>query len=157
MSNIRATHGHWAARTLKSIERFGGLLRTYNPISRAATNVSHHYDLSSTLYERFLDEDMQYSMAYYKSPNETLEQAQRDKVDHIAAKLCLKPGMSVLDVGCGWGGLGLALHQRHGVNVTGISLSEEQLKVANRRASEADVGDGVQFLYKDYREVEGTF
>jgi len=89
MSNIRATHGHWAARMLKSIERFGGLLRTYNPVSRSANNVAHHYDLSSTLYERFLDEDMQYSMAYYKSPNDTLEQAQRQKVDHVAAKLRL--------------------------------------------------------------------
>lgn len=157
MSNIGATHGHWAARTLKSIERFGGLLRTYNPISRAANNVAHHYDLSATLYERFLDEDMQYSMAYYRSPNDTLEQAQRQKVDHIARKLCLKPGMTVLDVGCGWGGLGLGLHQRYGVNVTGISLSEEQLKVARRRADEAGVSDNVQFLYKDYREVEGTF
>lgn len=157
MSNIRATHGHWAARTLKSIERFGGLVRTYNPVSRAANNVAHHYDLSATLYERFLDEDMQYSMAYYRSPDDSLEQAQRNKVDHIARKLCLKPGMRVLDIGCGWGGLGLALHQRHGVTVTGISLSEEQLKVARRRADAAKVGGAVQFLYKDYREVEGTF
>lgn len=157
MSNIGATHGHWAARTLKSIERFGGLLRTYNPISRAANNVAHHYDLSATLYERFLDEDMQYSMAYYRSPDDTLEQAQRQKVDHIARKLRLEPGMTVLDVGCGWGGLGLGLHQRYGVNVTGISLSEEQLKVARRRADEAGVSDNVQFLYKDYREVEGPF
>ncbi len=157
MSNIGATHGHWAARTLKSIERIGGLLRTYNPISRAANNVAHHYDLSSTMYERFLDDDMQYSMAYYRSPNETLEQAQRNKVDHIAAKLCLEPGMRVLDIGCGWGGLALGLHQRHGVKVTGISLSEEQLKVARRRAAEAGVGDDVTFLYQDYRETEGTF
>lgn len=157
MSNIGATHGHWAARMLKSIERFGGLVRTYNPVKRAANNVAHHYDLSSTLYERFLDDDMQYSMAYYRSPNETLEQAQRNKVDHIAQKLCLEPGMSVLDIGCGWGGLALGLHQRHGVNVTGISLSEEQIKVARRRADEADVGDGVKFLYQDYRETEGAF
>ena len=157
MSNIGATHGHWAARMLKSIERFGGLVRTYNPIKRAATNVAHHYDLSSTLYERFLDDDMQYSMAYYRSPNDSLEQAQRNKVDHIARKLCLEPGMSVLDIGCGWGGLALGLHQRHGVNVTGISLSEEQLKVARKRAEDADVGDGVKFLYQDYRETEGTF
>ena len=157
MGNIGTAHGHWAARMLKSVERFGGLVRTYNPISRAARNVSHHYDLSSTLYERFLDEDMQYSMAYYLSTKDSLEIAQRNKVDHIAAKLRLEPGMTVLDVGCGWGGLALGLHKRHGVKVTGISLSEEQLTVARRRADETNAGDGVGFLYKDYREVEGTF
>ena len=157
LANIGTAHGHWAARMLKSIERIGGLLRTYNPISRAAKNVAHHYDLSSTLYERFLDEDMQYSMAYYRSPNDSLEIAQRNKVDHIATKLCLEPGMSVLDVGCGWGGLALGLHQRHGVNVTGISLSEEQLKVALDRTEKAGVGDAVRFLYQDYRDVEGAF
>ena len=157
MSNIGSNHGHWAARMLRSIERFSGLIRTYNPISRSARNVSHHYDLSSTLYERFLDDDLQYSMAYYTSPKNSLETAQRNKVDHIAKKLCLEPGMSVLDVGCGWGGLALGLHQRHKVNVLGISLSEEQLTVARHRADQAKLSDGVQFLYKDYREVEGKF
>ena len=157
MSNIRATHGHWAGRALKSIERFGGLVRTYNPINRAAQNVAHHYDLSSSLYECFLDKDMQYSMAYYRKPDNTLEQAQIDKIDHIATKLCLKPGMSVLDIGSGWGGLALGLHQRYGANVTGISLSKEQLKVAGSRAKKQGVSDAVQFLYQDYREVEGKF
>ena len=157
MSNIGIAHGHWAARTFKSVERLGGLLRTYNPISRAVKNVAHHYDLSSTLYERFLDEDMQYSMAYYRSPNDSLEIAQRNKIDHIAAKLLLEPGMSVLDIGCGWGGLALALHKRHGVSVTGISLSEEQLKIARERANQENAGDDVRFLFQDYREVEGTF
>ena len=157
MSNVRATHGHWAGRMLKSIERFGGILRTYNPINRAAQNVAHHYDLSSNLYECFLDKDMQYSMAYYRKTGNTLEKAQVDKVDHIAAKLCLKPGMSVLDIGSGWGGLALAMHDRYGVHVTGISLSKEQLKVASARAQELGVSEAVKFVYKDYREVEGKF
>ena len=157
MVNIGSSHGHWAARMLKSIERFGGLLRTYNPVSRAARNVAHHYDLSSTMYERFLDEDMQYSMAYYRSPNDSLEIAQRNKVDHIAAKLLLEPGMKVLDIGCGWGGLALGLCKRYGVSVTGISLSEEQLKVARARAEKDGAGNAVRFLYQDYREAEGTF
>ncbi len=157
MSNIRATHGHWAGRALKSIERFGGLVRTYNPINRAAQNVAHHYDLSSSLYECFLDKDMQYSMAYYRKPDNTLEQAQTDKIDHIATKLCLKPGMSVLDIGSGWGGLALGLHERYGANVTGISLSKEQLKVAVSRAKKLGVSDAVQFIYQDYRQVEGKF
>ena len=100
---------------------------------------------------------MQYSMAYYRSPNDSLEIAQRNKVDHIAAKLLLEPGMSVLDIGCGWGGLALALHKRHGVSVTGISLSEEQLKIARERADKESAGDDVRFLFQDYREVEGTF
>ena len=157
MANIGTAHGHWAGRMLKSIERLGGLLRTYNPIGRAAKNVTQHYDLSSTLYERILDEDMQYSMAYYRSTNDSLEIAQRNKVDHIAAKLCLEPGKSVLDIGCGWGGLALGLHKRHGVSVTGISLSEEQLKIARDRADKDGAGENVRFLFQDYREVEGTF
>ncbi len=157
MANIGTAHGHWAARMLKFVGRFSGLLRSYNTIGRAAKNVAHHYDLSSTLYEHFLDDDMQYSMAYYRSPNDSLEIAQRNKVDHIAAKLCLEPGMKVLDIGCGWGGLALGLHKRHGVSVTGISLSEEQLKIARERADKEDVGEDVRFLFQDYRKVEGTF
>jgi len=157
MSNIGNFHGNWLSRVVKSIERSVSLARTYNPIFTARKNVAHHYDLSSTLYEKFLDPDMQYSMAYYTSKDNSLEQAQRNKIAHVANKLCLKPGMSILDIGCGWGGLALSLCKNYNVNVTGISLSEEQLKVARKRASEENLDDRVKFLYKDYREVEGVF
>jgi cyclopropane-fatty-acyl-phospholipid synthase len=157
MANIGRVHGHWLARTLKSVERFGSLLKTYNPAARSRRNVAHHYDLSPFLYERFLDRDQQYSMAYFADPNEPLEIAQERKIDHIATKLLLKPGQHVLDIGCGWGGLAHRLNRRYGVQVTGISLSEEQLKVARARAAQAGVAKDVTFLMQDYRDTKGQF
>ena len=124
---------------------------------RAKRNVAHHYDLSGRLYDLFLDADRQYSCAYYESPDESLETAQAHKKAHIAAKLDLKPGQRVLDIGCGWGGMALYLHRVAGVDVTGVTLSEEQLKVARRRAAEAGVSDRVRFELIDYRAVTGPF
>jgi cyclopropane-fatty-acyl-phospholipid synthase len=120
-------------------------------------NVAHHYDLSDRLYDLFLDTDRQYSCAYFTDPANSLEQAQADKKAHIAAKLALKPGMRVLDIGCGWGGMALYLHQKTGAEVLGVTLSEEQLKVARRRAEEAGVADKVRFELIDYRHVTGQF
>ena len=120
-------------------------------------NVAHHYDLSDELYETFLDPDMQYSCAYYTDPSNSLEQAQLDKKAHIAAKLHLKPGQRVLDIGCGWGGMALYLNRVASVDVTGVTLSEHQLAVARRRAKEAGVEDQVRFELIDYRDVEGPF
>ena len=132
-----------------------------NHRSRAKANVAHHYDLSGALYDLFLDRDKQYSCAYFPdAANEagiSLEQAQEDKKAHIAAKLHLKPGMKVLDIGCGWGGMALYLHRTCGVDVTGITLSEEQLKVARQRAADAGVSDHVRFELIDYRDMEGPF
>ena len=128
-----------------------------NRAARSKRNVAHHYDLKDELYELFLDDDRQYSCAYFTDPANSLEQAQSDKKAHIAAKLYLKPGQKVLDVGCGWGGMALYLHQVAGVDVLGITLSEEQLKVARRRAEEAGVSDHVRFELVDYRAVKGTF
>jgi cyclopropane-fatty-acyl-phospholipid synthase len=132
-------------------------VRTYNPAARSRRNVAHHYDLSPFLYERFLDRDQQYSMAYFHDPAEPLEVAQERKIDHIARKLLLKPGHHVLDIGCGWGGLALRLNRRFGVKVTGISLSEEQLKIANARAAAAGVSADVTFKLQDYRNTTGSF
>jgi cyclopropane-fatty-acyl-phospholipid synthase len=132
------------------------LLRRNDP-RRSRKNVAHHYDIGNALYELFLDDDLQYSCAYYNDPANSLEQAQADKKAHIAAKLHLKPGLHVLDIGCGWGGTALYLHRVAGVEVTGITLSEEQLKVARRRAEEAGVADKVRFELIDYRAVEGQF
>ena len=132
-----------------------------NHRSRSKRNVAHHYDLSGALYALFLDRDRQYSCAYWPdADNESgisLEQAQEDKKAHIAAKLLLKPGMKVLDIGCGWGGMALYLHRTCGVDVTGITLSEEQLKVARQRAADAGVSEHVRFELIDYRDMTGPF
>ena len=132
-----------------------------NHRSRSKRNVAHHYDLSGALYALFLDRDRQYSCAYWPDADNdagiSLEQAQEDKKAHIAAKLLLKPGMKVLDIGCGWGGMALYLHRTCGVDVTGITLSEEQLKVARQRAADAGVSEHVRFELIDYRDMTGPF
>jgi cyclopropane-fatty-acyl-phospholipid synthase len=128
-----------------------------NRPERARRNVAHHYDLRDELYETFLDADRQYSCAYYTDPGNSLEKAQADKKAHIAAKLDLKAGQRVLDIGCGWGGMALYLHRVAKVDVLGITLSEQQLKVARRRAEEAGVSDHVRFELVDYRDVAGPF
>lgn len=132
------------------------LLRRNKP-DRSKRNVAHHYDLKDELYELFLDGDRQYSCAYFTDPANSLEQAQADKKAHIAAKLYLKPGMRVLDIGSGWGGTALYLNRVADVDVLGITLSEEQLKVARRRAEEAGVSDRVKFELIDYRHLAGRF
>lgn len=128
-----------------------------NDGTRAKANVAHHYDLSDRLYALFLDTDWQYSCAYFDDPANDLDDAQQAKLTHIAAKLALQPGQRVLDIGCGWGGLALYLHKIAGVEVLGITLSEEQLSVARARAQEAGVADKVRFELIDYRDVSGTF
>ena len=128
-----------------------------NKALESKKNVAHHYDLSDRLYDLFLDADKQYSCAYYTSPDASLEKAQADKKAHIVAKLCIQPGMRVLDIGCGWGGMALYIHAKTGAEVLGITLSEEQLKVAQRRAEEAGVADKVKFRLIDYRALDETF
>jgi cyclopropane-fatty-acyl-phospholipid synthase len=133
------------------------VFQQYNPLHRARRNVAHHYDLSDALYELFLDADRQYSCAYFTAPDQTIEQAQANKKRHIAAKLLLAPGQRVLDIGCGWGGLALYLAKECGVSVTGLTLSTEQLRVAERRAAAAGLADRVRFELRDYREAEGRY
>jgi cyclopropane-fatty-acyl-phospholipid synthase len=128
----------------------------YNPIPRARRNVAHHYDLSDQLYELFLDRDRQYSCAYFRTPEDDLDTAQDNKKRHIAAKLLLGPGQKVLDIGSGWGGLALHLAES-GCDVTGLTLSAEQLKVASRRAVAAGLADRVRFHLRDYREETGRY
>jgi cyclopropane-fatty-acyl-phospholipid synthase len=124
---------------------------------RSKRNVAHHYDIGNQLYELFLDADMQYSCGYFSDPANSLEQAQLDKKAHIAAKLALRPGQRVLDIGCGWGGMALYLNRVAGVEVLGITLSEEQIRTARERAEAAGVADKVKFELIDYRDVEGRF
>jgi cyclopropane-fatty-acyl-phospholipid synthase len=130
----------------------------YNPAVRAQRNVAHHYDLNGRLYSLFLDRDRQYSCAYFPRGDETLEEAQAAKKRHIAAKLCLdRPDLSVLDIGCGWGGLALTLARDYGARVTGITLSREQLTEARARAVAEGLEDRVTFELLDYRSVNQTF
>ena len=124
---------------------------------KASRNVTHHYDLTRQFYELFLDEDRQYTMAYFKDPANSLERAQLDKKALIAAKLRLEPGMRLLDIGCGWGGLGLYLNRHFGIEVLGVSLAPDQVRFANERAQAAGVADKVKFQLMDYRDVTGPF
>jgi cyclopropane-fatty-acyl-phospholipid synthase len=129
----------------------------HNPIARARANARGHYDIGNDLFRLFLDADMQYSCAYFPRGDETLEEAQRKKKRHIAAKLALEPEQRVLDIGCGWGGLALYLAAVADVKVVGITLSEEQLRVAQARARAAGLSDRVEFQLCDYRLVPGRF
>jgi cyclopropane-fatty-acyl-phospholipid synthase len=132
-------------------------LHQRNDPNRARHNIAHHYDIGNDLYSLFLDEDQQYSCAYFENDAQTLEEAQLAKRRHIAAKLFVEPGQSVLDIGCGWGGLGLYLARTAGANVTGVTLSQEQLAVANQRAAEAGLSNHARFELQDYRHVRGKF
>ncbi|MBS0480692.1 MAG: class I SAM-dependent methyltransferase [Proteobacteria bacterium] len=129
--------------------------------AKASKNVVHHYDLTRQFYELFLDEDRQYTMAYFTDPANTLERAQVDKKALIAAKLRLEPGrcegMRLLDIGCGWGGLGLYLNRHFGIEVLGVSLAPDQVRFANERAEAAGVADKVKFKLIDYRDVDERF
>ncbi len=128
-------------------------ISTRNNAKTSRSHVAHHYDLSETLYRTFLDEDMQYSCAYFADPHMTLEEAQLAKKLHIISKLDLKPGHKVLDIGCGWGGLALEIARRADVTVTGITLSQEQLAVARLRARVEGLDDRVKFELIDYRQL----
>ena len=149
--------GGGGRKALKRGKRVFASLFRRNPLKRSRRNVAHHYDIGNVLYELFLDKDLQYSCAYFTDPSNSLEQAQDDKKAHIAAKLHLQPGQRVLDIGSGWGGTALYLHQVAGVDVLGITLSEEQLKYARRRAEQAGVSDHVKFELVDYRLLDGEF
>ena len=128
-------------------------LGSINRQRRSRANVKHHYDIGNDLYRLFLDDDMQYSCAYWPRPGMTLEEAQVAKKAHIAAKLALKPGQRVLDIGCGWGGMAITLAKLEKVEVLGITLSEEQFALARQRAEAAGVADRVKFELIDYRDL----
>ncbi len=132
-------------------------LQQANPIARARANVASHYDISDTVADLFLDADRQYSCAYYLSSDFSLEEAQAARKRHITAKLLLKPGQKVLEIGCGWGGLALTLAKTANVDVTGLTLSPNELAYARQRAQEAGLADRVRFELRDYREQTGTF
>jgi cyclopropane-fatty-acyl-phospholipid synthase len=144
-------------KVLRSIKMQFRKRQQSNRKGQAQQNVAHHYDLGNEFYKLFLDENMLYSCAYFREPTETLEQAQRNKLRLLAAKLCLKEGMKVLDIGCGWGDLALYLATLENVQVTGVTLSTEQQKLASERAQKAGLADRVKFELRDYRDVSGPF
>jgi cyclopropane-fatty-acyl-phospholipid synthase len=132
-------------------------LHQFNPIKRAVRNARHHYDLPPDFYALWLDAGLNYSCAYFTSPDNALEQAQIDKTRHIAAKLRLAPGMSVAEIGCGWGFLAVYLAKTFGVQMTSVTLAPEQAAVARQRAADAGVSHLVTFLEQDYREIAGRY
>lgn len=145
--------GRLAAATQRGARR----IQQWNRQGRSRRNVAHHYDLSGRLYELFLDADRQYSCAYFARPDMTLEEAQEAKKRHLAAKLLLRPGQKVLDIGSGWGGLALSLARESGVQVDGLTLSTEQFDVAQRRAADAGLTARVRFRLQDYRKETGRY
>ncbi|MBC7164555.1 MAG: class I SAM-dependent methyltransferase [Roseovarius sp.] len=157
IQNIATQAQPWFRRPLEGLRVLKRRFDQFNPVSRARANVAHHYDLSGELYDLFLDEDRNYSCAYFARPDMTLEEAQAAKKRHIARKLLIEPGMHVLDIGSGWGGMGLTLARDFGARVTGVTLSREQHAVANERAERAGLADRVRFELRDYREVQGRF
>ncbi|MBX3575703.1 MAG: class I SAM-dependent methyltransferase [Rhizobiaceae bacterium] len=145
------------ARAVEGLRVAVRRLQQINTARRSRANVHHHYDLSGDLYRLFLDEDMQYSCAYFERPDMTLEEAQLAKKRHIAAKLRVKPRQTVLDIGSGWGGMGLYLARAFEAEVLGVTLSTEQHAVSTERAHEAGLGHRVHFEIKDYRALSERF
>jgi cyclopropane-fatty-acyl-phospholipid synthase len=156
-SNLGQSSGYWVRSARSLVMRLGRRFAQHNPVGVARRNVAHHYDLSDTLYDLFLDADRQYSCAYYTSPGDTLERAQEQKKRHLAAKLLLQPGQRVLDIGSGWGGLALYLAGVASVDVTGVTLSTEQHGYAQRRVNNLGLQERARFLLKDYRHEGGRY
>ena len=155
--NAAATNGLWWRRMMMAARRTRRRFDQANPLHRARENVAHHYDLSARLYDLFLDADRHYSCAYFTDPAMSLEAAQQAKLRHIAGKLLLEPGMTVFEIGCGWGGLALHLARDHGARVTAVTLSREQHRYATDRAAAAGLSDRVDVQLIDYRQVTGRF
>jgi cyclopropane-fatty-acyl-phospholipid synthase len=144
-------------KVLRRISRGLRRFQQANPVGRAQRNVAHHYDLGNDFYRLFLDEGMHYSCAYFLDDNESLEEAQLNKLRLIAAKLALRPGLKILDIGSGWGDLALYLARTTNVDVVGVTLSQEQHALANDKARQLGLSDRVRFELTDYREVSGRF
>jgi len=157
LSRSMATPSGRVGRLLDGLIYAANYPKALNWIGRAERNVRHHYDISHDLYEMFLDSDMQYSCAYFRDESDSLNQAQVNKKHHLAQKLLLEPGMRVLDIGSGWGGLAIELARNYGVEVTGVTLSRDQYEVSTKRAEAAGVADRVEFKLLDYRLAKGPY
>ncbi len=156
--NYHNLERHWAVRVGFLLARQARWLKQHNPVGKAQRNVAHHYDLSRRLYDLFLDNDRQYSCAYFTEPHDDLERAQHDKKRHAASKLNLdRDGLEVLDIGSGWGGLGLYIADVAEARVTGVTLSEEQHKLSCERVAARGLEGRVDFRLQDYRHVTERF
>lgn len=155
--NLNAAGSPWFMAPFDLARRARRRFRQFAPVGKAQANVAHHYDLSRELYDLFLDDDRQYSCAYWARDDMDLAEAQEAKKHHIARKLQIEPGMRVLDIGCGWGGMGLTLARDYGAQVVGVTLSKEQHALAARRVKEAGLEGQVDFRLVDYREVGERF
>ncbi|MBT4940960.1 MAG: class I SAM-dependent methyltransferase, partial [Rhodospirillaceae bacterium] len=155
--NVEQDDYHWLHRLFDQIDALRKRFQQFNPARKSRHNVAHHYDLSGELYELFLDRDRQYSCAYFEQPENDLDTAQTDKKNHIAAKLLLQGDHRVLDIGSGWGGMGLYIARHFGAKVDGITLSEEQLKESNQLAKSENLDNKAKFYLRDYRNLEDTY
>ena len=156
--NIGREEINFSGYIIKKIFHFWRFLTNYNLPGRSKKNVKHHYDIGEELYDLFLDKKhRQYSCAYFTKSNESLEDAQQNKINHIIKKLNLKPGHKVLDIGCGWGGMAFEIARQSQCEVTGISLSENQIKYCNEKAKELNLDNQVRFELLDYRSVNTKF
>ena len=144
-------------KSLRWLQIFPIMLSTWNSLNASRRNIAHHYDLDEDLFRVCLDQEMHYSCAYFAQPNMSLEAAQQAKSAHIAAKLNLQSGQRVLDIGCGWGSLALYLASHYDVEVTGLTLSVEQLRVAEQTAKERGLENKVRFVLQDYRKHQETY
>ncbi len=155
--NRRGLAAHPLQQLLRRIWRALRGVHQDNPLGRATANVRHHYDHPAAFYKLWLDERMIYSCAYFSAPEESLESAQIRKLRHVTAKLSLKPGMKVAEIGSGWGALAIYLAQTYNVHVTAVNVSPEQIEESRVRARVAGVADKIDFVEKDYRELDGRF
>jgi len=132
-------------------------LATVNTLRQTPRNIEHHYDLGDEFYELFLDKNLTYSCGYFVSERDSLEQAQLNKYEHICRKLKLQPGETLVDIGCGWGGMLIYAAQNHGINGLGITLSRNQFECARRKIEELGLKDQVEVVLADYRQITGKF
>lgn len=156
-SNLKHEETPGMSRISRAAFRFLLRFSDYNSPTKSKENVAHHYDLDGRLYDLFLDSDQQYSCAYFETPDASLEEAQLAKKRHLAAKLDVKPGQNILDIGSGWGGLSLYLAQHAGAQVQGVTLSEEQLAVSRARVESEGLQGRVSFELQDYRSLSARF
>ena len=157
LMNIGRREFNFFSHFLNKVRGSYRYLTNFNFIKKSKMNVSHHYDISDNLYDLFLDPKRQYSCGYFKNENDTLEAAQNNKIQHVIKKLNIKPNQKVLDIGCGWGSLAIDIARTTQCNVTGISLSENQIRYCSKRAKELNLENQLTFKLMDYRELKEKF
>jgi cyclopropane-fatty-acyl-phospholipid synthase len=157
LKNVGRQSTNSIANILGKFRRVYRYITNFNLIGKSKENVAHHYDISNKFYDFFLDEKRQYSCAYFKNEDDTLEVAQNNKIDHIIKKLNLKPDHKVLDIGCGWGTLALEIAKKTQCTVVGITLSKNQLEYAHQKTKEMNLENQVEFRLADYRQLNEKF